>query len=269
LQKIKFYLIPLILGIIIYSCEKEDSTVIDPVLNFPAILSHYITPVVLNSDTVSCIAGATVESIDPVGSVEVKFYDLNNNVLTIGLLHDNGVFPDTTAGDGKYTGYLTYVFTCREVGNHNVEFLATSTAGLTSNPILETVTIQRIPNDPPVVSGIVITPDSTQQSIDVFLIFMITATDPNGYCDIGRVFYSGFSPGGTALTPRDLFDDGSCCPVDGTTQTSGDTTAFDNKYTRKLFGGPPELGYYRYYIKAVDRSGDTSNILSDSIYVYP
>jgi hypothetical protein len=269
LQKIKFYLIPLILGIIIYSCEKDDSSVVDPILNFPAILSHYITPVVLNSDTVSCLAGATVESIDPIGSVEVKFYDLKNNVLTIGLLHDNGVFPDTTAGDGKYTGYLTYVFPCREVGNHNVEFLATSTAGLTSAPITETVTIQRIPNDPPVISGLVIIPDSTQVNQEVFLIFMVSASDPNGYCDIGRVFYTGFSPSGTALTPVDLLDDGSCCPIPPFNASSGDTTALDGKFTRKLQGEPLVSGYYRYFIRAVDRSGDTSNILSDSIYVYP
>ncbi len=252
-----------------YSCEKENSNVIDPILYFPTILDHYITPVTFNSDTVNCIAGATVESVDPISSVSLKFYDLYGNVVSIADLKDNGVYPDTTAGDGKFTGILNHVFICREVGFHNIEFLATSTAGLTSSPINETISITRSPNVPPSISNIIITPDSTQQNNQVFLIFMVTATDPNGACDIGRVFYTGTSPGGTVLTPRNLFDDGSCCEVEGTGLTSGDTTANDSKFTRKLFGGPPETGYYRYYIKAVDRSGDTSNVLADSIYVYP
>jgi hypothetical protein len=89
--------------------------------------------------------------------------------------------------------------------------------------------------------------------VDIFLIFMVSASDPNGSCDIGRVFYTGFAPNDTALTPQDLFDDGSCCPIPPFNSPSGDTTANDGKYTRKFFGGPTQIGYYRYFIRAVDR----------------
>jgi hypothetical protein len=268
LRKLKYFIIPLILGILIASCEKDDTNVIDPILTFPAITSHYITPTVINSDTVNCIAGATVQSDEPISSVTVKFYDFSNNVLIQADLKDDGVYPDTTAGDNKYTGIVYYNFFCRQVGVHKTEFLATNISGLTSAPIQENVTIIRNPNQPPVASGIVISPDSIAVNDTTFFIFMITAVDPNGACDIREVFYTGFSPNGTALTRRNLFDDGSCCPVDGTGLPSGDTTASDNKFTRKLFGAPTDTGYYRYYIKAVDRMGDTSNILTDSIHVY-
>lgn len=252
-----------------YSCEKDDNSIIDPVLHFPLITSSFYTPQVLNSDTIGIVAGATVESIDPVEKVEVKLYDYTTNVLVTALLKDDGVFPDTSAGDGKYTGIVSYVFDCRQVGAHKIEFLATSTAGLTSNPIQNTVNIIRAPNQPPVVSGIVISPDSIQVNTPAFFVFMISATDPNGACDIAKVFYTGFRPSGVPLSSSlELFDDGSCCPVGGTSAVSGDTTANDSKFTRQTFGPPNETGYYRYFIRAVDRSGDTSNILTDSIYVY-
>lgn len=251
-----------------YSCEKDDSSIIDPILHFPSITSTYYTPQVFNSDTLGIIAGATVESIDPVEKVEVKFYDLGNNVLATINLQDNGVFPDTAAGDGKYTGILNYIFTCRQVGFHKIEFLATSNAGLTSNPIQNQFQVVRIPNQPPVISNLLVTPDSIQSGEGTFFIFEVKALDPNGECDIASVFYTGFAPDGSSLTRRDLFDDGSCCILPPFNATSGDTTAGDSKFTRKFFGSTTQLGYFRYFIKAVDNSGDTSNVLTDSIYVY-
>ena len=270
MHRLKYFIIPLILGIFIASCEKDDDSVIDPILTFPSILDQYITPVVLNSDTVNCIAGATVQSDDPLSSVTVKFFDLENTVLATANLHDDGVYPDTTSGDGKYTGIVNHVFLCRQVGSHKVEFLATNVSGLTSAPINQNISIIRNPNTPPVVSDIVIMPDSTQVNDTTFFIFMINASDPNGACDIQKVFYTGFRPNGIPLTTSlELFDDGSCCVIPPFSATSGDTTANDGKFTRKTFGPPNETGYYRYYIRAVDRSGDTSNVLADSIYVYP
>lgn len=252
-----------------YSCEKEDGSVIDPILNFPSITSKYYTPQQFNNDTISIICGATVVSIDPIDKVEVTFIGNGNNILASVILLDNGVFPDSTAGDGKYTGILNYVFTCRQVGNHNIQFLATTTSGLTSSPTQDIVSVIRNPNLPPVASGIIITPDSVQVSTDAFFIFMITAADPNGPCDIAKVFYTGFRPSGVPLSSSlELFDDGGCCPLPPFNSNSGDTTAGDGKFTRKFFGSASETGYYRYYIRAVDRSGDTSNVLTDSIYVY-
>lgn len=251
-----------------YSCEKDSNVVIDPILYFPSITSSYYTPQVFNSDTVGIIAGATVESVDPVEKVEVKFYDFGNNVLKTAQLLDNGVYPDSTAGDRKYTGILNYIFDCRQVGSHKFEFLATNFSGLTSNPIQNSVSIIRSPNQPPVVSGIVILPDSNQVNDTSFFVFMITAIDPNGSCDLQKVFYTGFRPSGVPLSLVELYDDGSCCMIGTTGVVSGDTTQNDSKFTRRTFGAPTETGYYRYYIRAVDRSGDTSNILTDSIYVY-
>ncbi len=252
-----------------YSCEKDSIDIIDPILHFPSITSKYYTPQIINSDTVGIIAGATVVSEDPVEKVEFKFYDLGNNVLTVARLKDDGVYPDTTAGDEKYTGILNYVFDCRQVGAHKVEFLATNVSGLTSNPTQDNVNIIRFPNALPIASGIIISPDSIQVNNTSFFIFMITAIDPNGSCDIAKVFYTGFRPNGVPLTTSlELYDDGGCCILPPFNATSGDTTANDSKFTRKFFGSTTETGYYRYFLRAVDRSDDTSNILTDSIYVY-
>jgi hypothetical protein len=92
--------------------------------------------------------------------------------------------------------------------------------------------------------------------------------DPDGSCDISEVYYDGTDPNHGQLTRHHLYDDGSCCPVEGFSSTSGDTTANDGKYTRILIGPPQLLGYYVYHIKAIDRSDSSSNVLTDSIFVH-
>jgi hypothetical protein len=268
LHKLKYFIIPVFIGIIFYSCEKQSDVVIDPVLHFPSITANYFTPQVFNSDTLSITLGASVQSDDPIQKVEVKLFGLFNNIIASVELKDNGVFPDTAAGDGKYTAILNYIFSCREVGLHKLEFIAVTQNGLSSNPIQNQIQIIQNPNAPPVVSDLIVMPDSVASNQGTFFIFQITAIDPNGSCDIARVFYTGFAPNGSPLTPRDLYDDGSCCLLPPFNTASGDSVANDSKFTRVFFGSTNQTGYFRYFLKAVDRSGDTSNILSDSILVY-
>ena len=243
-----------------YSCEKDDSNIIDPVLYFPVIDTAGVTPDLLDTSFISVTLKAKVTSTDPIASVIAKIVSpQDSSIAEVNLVFD-GTY---------YSAIYTKQLDCFLIGNYKVEFLATTSKGLNSNLVTSNFGVINPNNIPPVVSNIVVTPDSTQSGVDAFLIFMISATDFNGNCDIMKVLYTGTTPNGTNLTPRNLFDDGSCCPIEGTGVPSGDTTAYDNKYTRKLFGGPPQIGYYKYYIKAVDRTGDTSNVLSDSIYVYP
>lgn len=268
MRRLKYFIIPVILGIFISSCEKDDDSVIDPILHFPNLLSTSFSPVLFDSDTVNAIATAVVTSEEPIRRVTVTVHDPLSSTEVFEL-KDDGVAPDTTANDGTYNGRIFFVRTCRLVGNYRAEFIAENESGLFSGSDNKNFVVENTNNSPPSVSGIVITPDSTQSGVNAFFIFMITATDPDGQCDIQRVFYTGLRPNNTQLTPLDLFDDGSCCIIPPFNTTSGDTTANDTKFTRRTSGAPPDTGYYRYYIRAVDRSGDTSNVLADSIYVYP
>lgn len=243
-----------------YSCEKEDSTIVDPILNFPVLDSVFVTPTAFDTSRINIDLRAYVTSIDPIGSVTARFVDPDGNTFaTVNLIQEGQ----------SYFRNLDTILPCWFIGGYKIEFVATTVSGLNSSIINRNFQVSNPNNQPPLVSNLVITPDSLQLTDSTFFIFMITATDPNGQCDILKVFYTGLRPDNTNLTPVNLYDDGSCCQVENTGLPSGDTTANDTKYTRKFFGGPTQLGYYRYYLKAIDRSGDTSNVLADSIYIYP
>ena len=261
--------IPVILGIIIISCEKEDNSVIDPVLNIPSISDPVFTPSSFDSDTINAVATVRVSSIDPIKQVSVTLINPKNEGQQAFLLRDDGVAPDLTAGDGIYSARVIFVQQCRLVGTWKAEYIAETVDGLLSNTEQRNFTVQNSNNLPPIVSELIIIPDSTQVNFERYFIFRIKAIDPNGSCDIRRVICTGFRPDNSALSPLDLYDDGDCCIIPPFNSTSGDTTANNSIFTRRTFGAPLLTGYYRYFLKAVDRSDDTSNVLADSIYVYP
>jgi hypothetical protein len=251
------------------SCEKDDSTVIDPVLNIPTISNPTLDPSLFNSDSVKSLATVQVSSVDPIGIVTVTVSDPNGQLRSFEL-KDDGVAPDIIANDGKYSGYIDFVMTCRLVGDYKAEFVASTQKGLNSSVIDLTFHDENTNNHPPVISNIVAFPDSAQFNQPVNIGFMVTALDPDGQCDIRRVFYTAVAPDGANLTEQDLFDDGSCCPI-GNFPPSGDTTANDNKYTRIFLNVIPNVhgvGNYVYSLHAIDRTGDSSNVLTHTIRVY-
>jgi hypothetical protein len=272
LQYLKYAVIPIILGIIIISCEKDDSTVIDPILHFPTLSNPTFTPSTFDSDTIDAVATAQVSSEEPIRQVSVTL--VNPDGVGVGAfeLKDDGVSPDVTAGDGIYSARVLHIQNCRVIGdNWKAEFLAENESSLFSPIVNENFNVTRTNNQPPIVSNLIINPDSLQAGDTAIFVFKIRASDPNGQCDIpnGKVFYNGTDPNGGQLTPRELYDDGGCCILPPFNTTSGDQTAGDSIYTRTFLGYTQLTGYFRYNLKAVDRSGDTSNVLTDSIYVYP
>ena len=268
MQHLKYLVLPIVLGIFIISCEKDDSTVVDPILNIPSISNETFTPQTFDSDTINAIATVQVASVDPIKQVSVTIINPNNEGETAVQLKDDGVVPDVTAGDGIYSGRVVHVPACMLVGNWSADFIAETEGGLFSNPITVNFSVTNSNNQPPVISENYIYPDSLSTTDTLFFIFRVKAIDPDGQCDIYRVFYTGLKPDSTQVTPQDLFDDGSCCPIGNTGLPSGDSVTNDTYYTRKFVGFTTLQGYFKYFLKAVDRSGDTSNIIMDSIYVY-
>ncbi len=250
------------------SCEKDDPTVIDPVLNLPTISNTLISPSLIFSDSVKSVAVATVQSVDPIGTVTVTVTD-PNGLVRVFVLKDDGNLPDTVANDGKYSGYINFIMDCRLVGDYKSDFLAKTQPGLSSNIITQNFNIKNLDGLHPVISNLFVTPhDALRGQITPF-IFRVNVTDPDGQCDILHVTYKGYYPLGQPLQNNyDLLDDGSCCLIPPFNSVSGDSVANDGTFTRLLAGAPDSLGYYKYFFYALDRSGDTSNILIDSIFVH-
>lgn len=243
---------------------------IDPILKFPKILSTSITPNVFDTSFVNAVAVAVVTSEEPISDVSVTVRSPATLQTIVFALRDDGVLPDTTPGDGRYTGLISFSMTsCRVVGDYQCNFIARNVSGLYSPTDQKYFKVINSQNQPPLCSNLSVQPDSAKLLDTTILVFKINVIDPNGSCDIRDVYYDGTNPSGQSITRRYLFDDGNCCPIPPENVTSGDSIAGDGIYTRVLRGPPTELGYYRYHLKAVDRSDSSSNILSDSIYVHP
>jgi hypothetical protein len=268
IKYLSLFAIIIIIAALFASCEKDDMSVIDPTKSFPKILGVLITPSVYDTSNINGIAWAEVTSEEPVTSVTVTVKNPDNTEIGIFTLRDDGAAPDTNAGDGKYTGYILFSLPCYLIGTYRGEFVAYNVSGLNSALNSQNFSVINSHNLPPVISNLIIEPDSARITDTTIFVFKVAVTDPEGACDIDNAHYDGTNPNGGQLTRQFLFDDGSCCPIPPFNSTSGDSIAGDGIYTRILKGRPDYLGYYVYHIKAIDRSGAESNILSDSIYVY-
>jgi hypothetical protein len=269
LKYTKYLALIIVIAVLFASCEKDDTSVVDPTKSFPKIFRVLITPSVYDTSDINGTAWAEVTSDEAIASVTVTVKNPLNTEIGIFNLRDDGVAPDTTPGDGRYTGYFTFSMQCRIVGdNYKGEFIAKNVSGLTSSIITQNFSVINSNNHPPLISNLIIMPDSTMYPDTAVFIFKVSVSDIEGLCDISDVHYDGTNPNGGQLTRQFLFDDGSCCPIPPFNSTSGDSIAGDGIYTRIFEGNPTLLGYYVYHIKAVDRSDVESNILSDSIYVY-
>lgn len=250
------------------SCEKTDNKVIDPTLTFPAITSAFVNPASMNSITINTVAVAVITSDEQIASVKAAVTDPTGTEIISIDLKDDGVLPDTNAGDKHYSGLINKTLDCKLIGTYKVQFIAQNLSGLSSNTFIANFTIEATNNQPPVISDLII-PDSIQVPLNGqnlgFL--QVKAIDPDGQCDIsqnGAVHFNSFKPNGIPSTgnPFSMYDDGDIL-------AHGDTTVNDSKFSL-IIGIPPNTatGYYKFIFNATDRSNSLSNTIIDSIYVY-
>ncbi len=249
------------------SCEKQDSSIIDPVLTFPKILGTAITPSVYDTSNVNGVAWAEVTSDEPAAKVTVTVKNPLGTQVGVYELKDDGVAPDTTAGDGRFTGRITFSLSCRLTGTYQGSFIAQNQSGLNSSNINTPFDIVNTHSQKPVVSNI-ISPDSLQRPVSglttVFL--RVTAFDPDGLCDIGSVYFNTFKPNGQPSTgnPFFMYDDGD-------TLGHCDAVPGDGNYSLCINIAPTnDTGLYTFKYTARDRANPNlvSDTLTHTIYVY-
>jgi len=275
IQKRNLYIVlcALIFGFLFSSCEKKDDTVIDPNFKSPVLTNPF-----KSKDTVFTVSIAPVislisaVSVDPNGggdikSVTCKVLSPDNTLLATIPMQDNGVNPDSTAGDSRYSCAINISnLSCVLVGQYSIQLIAENTSGLFSNQINSTFNVVLTNNQAPVVSRL-FAPDSiaiplsgvTVSTLSVF------ALDSNGYCDIKRVFFNSFRPDST-ITPNSpfaMFDDGNIAD-------HGDTVAGDGRFSLKIQIASTQttFGWFTFKYQAEDNSGLLSNVLIGRIYIY-
>ena len=261
-----------------YSCEKNDDNIIDPILTFPTLLNAYITPNTFDTVILNSVVGVTVVSQDPVRRVSARVLNPYNVLLVELELKDDGVFPDTVAGDGNYTASINYQLSCKLVGNYRVELNAINSSGLSGSTVNVGFLVTNTNNHQPGISNL-IAPDSIQRpsgtgsdSVKIFFL-QVTATDPDGICDVNRAFFNSFKPDGNPSSgnPFQMYDDGNIL-------LHGDSTAFNGKFSLlisiinnpfRLPYIPPQLGNYTFKFNTQDIGVLVSDTTYKIINVYP
>ena len=246
------------MGILLSSCEKKDNSVIDPVLKFPVIDTAGVSPNVFDTSNVSMSVFAHVVSEDvSITKVSVRVLNPASNEV------NNIILSDT--GNGRYTGQVNFSMDCRYVGTYRVEFTALNNQNLYSNAYPVNFNVINSHDTKPVLAGLV-APDSLLrpqpgETTTVFL--QVTASDPDGSCDINSVFFNSFKPDGTPASgnPFSMYDDGNSDHCD---QVAG-----DNKFSLCIIiNNQALLGNYQFKFNAKDNSGLLSDTLTHQIYVH-
>ncbi|HOV98059.1 MAG TPA: hypothetical protein PK595_00650 [Bacteroidota bacterium] len=268
-----YYVVGLtLIGILIISgCSKNFDEIVDSQGSIPVITLSTITPNVINSDTINVnlvrspddtltpqlfiqTKAFVVDQSDPIKEIRYRVTSPgDNSFYDEGSLFDNGTAPDGQAHDSLYCGWVTLTFQRSLVGTLSVDIVAITEKGFQSTHRIIPLTILRI-NHPPVISDLNM-PDIVYTSEENSFIVTLKVYDPDGLSDIYRVYR--LTPAGNKY---DLNDVG----------LNGDITAHNGIYTETVAWGKndaPTPGNYTFQFFAVDRSLDTSNVLTHTVVI--
>lgn len=250
---------------IFISCEKDSDTVIDPSVSAPLISSQY-----QSADTVFTTSASPLISFytsvyvdrnggEQISSVTLLIKDPDNDEFASVNLVDNGLNPDSVAGDGTYSAIVNVSnISCLLVGKYKIEYLALNSSQLYSNLITSDVTVVNTSNMPPVITNTNL-PDSIVRPLpgdSLLLTISVNVSDPDGLCDLREVTFVTVRPNGVVLPAIPMFYNGS------------GQFLFSNYVLPS--SDPTSYGYFKYTFTAKDRSNLSGSPVTDSIkFVQP
>lgn len=205
-----------------------------------------------DGDGPSDLAAVTADVIRPDGTLAASGV----------MLHDDGMAPDSVAGDRFYSGTAQFTLIRAQAGRYQIRVSASDRKGAMSNGLQSVLKLSRR-NSPPTI-GSVFVPDTVNLPTSEYILVQFTASaaDSDGLNDIQQVYFYRIEPVDPTQTRFQMRDDGNLDPpvtVGNIAVTSGDDVAGDGRYsfliplrstdTRRtnLFG-----------FRAVDTFGDTS-----------
>ncbi len=249
----------LITGVVFLSCEKESDNVIDPSYISPLISDLYkskdsvlttsFAPLIdLNvSVKVSANGGSDIERVE----CKVNFPD--GSFAGLYNMADNGVLPDSAAGDGRYSANIKFNnITCLSVGQYTFSVYAYNKDELISNQINSAFFVINTQNLPPVITNTDL-PDSVVRPVTGQFDLTIKATviDTNGECDINEVYFDAYRPNGLYIGRVPMSNAGN------------NIYSFTNPVLPS--GADSSYGYFKYLFQATDNSNAQSVVVADSI----
>ena len=200
-----------------------------------------------------------------IAAVTADVIMANGSLAASGIgLHDDGVAPDSAAGDGVFSGSLQFQLTRAQAGRWQIRVSAVDHRGALSNALSGQLKLARH-NSPPQVFNLTAPDTLTIAPSDSSLLRMtIAASDSDGLADIIEVYWQspdGQNPG----FHFPLKDDGGL----SSGPPSGDLIAGDGifSFMQWIKDSPTVRGNYRLIFKAVDTVGDTSLTLLHNLII--
>jgi len=273
MKKITFLLLVLFLAA---GCEKKQNTIVDP----PLATYEFQTPVVPDAVafTVNPVITPSIKVTNLGADSQVWFSIIYLNTgetisSKVSMLDDGSSSSsgDQQANDNNFTGKYTFTSTAK-TGSYEVSFYVDTTIDGEESVIrvaAKTINFTGMPvNVPPVISDL-----SLPAAVDANTEFTISikASDADGLSNLGSVWFKMTDPTGyTISTSVFLYDDGSTPNITdeftGATKKSGDLTAGDGVFSRKLsFNSLAAKGDWTFTFQAKDNSNANSNTITQKL----
>ncbi|MDP1678174.1 MAG: hypothetical protein Q8L88_15060, partial [Bacteroidota bacterium] len=207
-------------------------------------------------------------------SVSYSVITPNGSLLIQGLLSDNGISPDVTANDGKYTSLISVKFPKEILGTYQIQLQTIDNSGLASILRSFPIRIFNSENTAPVISNL-FAPDTTLVPLgDVinYIRISISVSDTNGLADLVSVLFTSQRPDLSIVGTYSLYDDGGTIERNifpSFTLSSGDSIANDGRYTVVIpMTSTADKNTYRdFRFIAKDQSNAFSNAITKRIYI--
>ena len=266
-----------------FSCEPNPASVVENFRLPPLLTSLIIGTTVINTDTMNIGSVRSPDDIltirtpavvrashsaGPTAIGEVRYRvlspDWRDNGAT-GTLRDDGSGVDQTAGDSLYSVLVNFSIQRPEIGDFFIEVTATGDGIVQSASVSASLLIIRA-NKPPMVSNLVADSSVSLSGQSQLIQLSISASDPDGALDIQRVLFDSFQPPSGAPSSKNpflMYDDGN------EFGPSGDAVAKDGTYSLRVLFEGATVGTYRFLFRAVDRSLDSSNVITHILTVTP
>jgi len=264
MNKISF----LLFALLIAGCSKDYNNVVNvSVTNFQVLAvgtvnSFNYTP----TDSILTLK-IKFSSTEGVKSVycDINTPDdkpLNNGHIELLDNGDNSANRDSVSGDNIFSNKFTMSSTFLN-GNYGINYYITSNDGsekLVAQQIIKYDNGQS--NIAPVISDIIVDPDTITVTDTVAILTSVKAIDKNGQDDIEKVYFIVYKPDGTTNNFQiEMFDDGNVL-------TNGDQTAGDGIYSRIIQVDQNNAkGTYTFKFRAKDRGAKFSNEISKEVVI--
>jgi hypothetical protein len=274
-RTISFIPVILLLG----SCERKDNNLLDSVATPPILGQVTLLPSRINSDSMNVgssrqpddlltIATTVVAQVEATShrpiSVRYSITSFDSlDVVSKGVLLDDGQGSDHAKGDGLYSGKPTFQIRRVQIGTYAVSVHAESDDGYRSNAAITRLSVFR-GNRPPFISDLVAPDTVTLSNQSQLLLLKARVDDPDGLNDIARVVFNSYKPDGSASggNPFQMYDDGL--------PAHGDERAADGIFSLLIsLPSNAQLGTYKFEFQSFDRSNEPSNIIILRLTVKP